>query len=93
MICASLVAGTMETALEKMAAGFRRADLLELRIDRIADLDLPMLLKAKKGPVLVTNRRREEGEASAGQRKNGCFSSRGRPAWRGLCGSGSRNRR
>lgn len=61
MICASLVAGTMEMALEKMTAGFRHADLLELRIDLIADLDLSALLKAKTGPVLITNRRREEG--------------------------------
>jgi len=61
VICASLVAGTMETALEKMATGFRHADLLELRIDLIADLDLPSLMKVKTGPVLITNRRREEG--------------------------------
>ncbi|MFA6413220.1 MAG: type I 3-dehydroquinate dehydratase [Syntrophales bacterium] len=61
MICASLVAETMETALEKMTTGFRHADLLELRIDLIADLDLPVLLKGKTGPVLITNRRREEG--------------------------------
>ena len=61
MICASLVAGTMEMALEKMTTGFRHADLLELRIDLIADLDLPALVKGKTGPVLITNRRREEG--------------------------------
>jgi 3-dehydroquinate dehydratase type I len=73
MICASLVAGTMETTLGKMAAGFRRADLLELRIDRIADLDLPMLLKAKKGPVLVTNRRREEGGGFCGTEEERLF--------------------
>jgi len=64
VICASLVAGTMETALEKMTAGFRYADLLELRIDLIADLDLPALVKGKTGPILITNRRQEEG---------GCF--------------------
>jgi len=61
VICASLVAGTMEMALEKMTIGFRHADLLELRIDLIADLDLPALVKGKTGPVLITNRRREEG--------------------------------
>jgi 3-dehydroquinate dehydratase type I len=56
----------METALEKMTTGFRHADLLELRIDLIADLDLPILLKAKTCPVLVTNRRREEGGSFRG---------------------------
>ena len=61
MICASLVAGTMETALEKMTNRSHHADLLELRIDLIADLELPVLLKAKTGPVLVTNRRQGEG--------------------------------
>ncbi len=66
MICASLVAGTMETALEKMTTGFLHADLLELRIDLIADLDLPALVKAKTGPILITNRRREEGGAFRG---------------------------
>jgi 3-dehydroquinate dehydratase type I len=73
MICVSLDAVTMETALEKMAAGFRRADLLELRIDRIADLDLPVLLKAKKGPVFVTNRRREEGGGFCGTEEERLF--------------------
>jgi 3-dehydroquinate dehydratase type I len=61
MICASLTAGTMNAALEKMTAPSRHAELLELRIDLIADLDLPALMKAKRGPVLITNRRREEG--------------------------------
>jgi 3-dehydroquinate dehydratase type I len=60
VICASLVAGTMNAALKKMVARSRYADLLELRIDLIADLDLAALMKAKRGPVLITNRRREE---------------------------------
>ena len=61
MICASLMAGTMERALEKIANHSRHADLLELRIDLIADLDLPALMQAKTGPVLITNRRGGEG--------------------------------
>lgn len=61
MICASLVAGAMDEALEKISNNSHHADLLELRIDLIADLDLPALMEAKTGPVLVTNRRREEG--------------------------------
>lgn len=61
MICTSLVAGTMDEALEKMSNRSRHADLFELRIDLISDLDLPALMHARTGPVLVTNRRREEG--------------------------------
>jgi 3-dehydroquinate dehydratase type I len=61
VICASLTAGTMKTALEKMTARCHHADLFELRIDLIADLDLTALLQAKTGPVVITNRRREEG--------------------------------
>lgn len=73
MICVSIVAATMDVALVKMAAGFDRADLVELRIDRIADLDLPSLLKAKKAPVLVTNRRREEGGSFCGTEEERLF--------------------
>ncbi len=73
MICASLVAGTMERALEKMTNRSRHADLLELRIDLIADLDLPVLVKAKTGPVLITNRRREEGGGFRGTEEERIF--------------------
>lgn len=73
MICASLVAGTMEMALEKMTAQSRHADLLELRIDLIADLDLPVLVKAKTCPVLITNRRPEEGGGFRGTEEERIF--------------------
>jgi len=73
VICASLVAGTMERALEQMTTGFHHADLLELRIDLIADLDLPALVKGKTGPVLITNRRREEGGGFRGTEEERIF--------------------
>ena len=73
MICASLVAGTMERAMEKMTNRSRHADLLELRIDLIADLDLPALLQAKTGPVVITNRRREEGGGFLGTEEERIF--------------------
>ncbi|MFA5182238.1 MAG: type I 3-dehydroquinate dehydratase [Syntrophales bacterium] len=73
MICASLMAGTMAGAMEKMTARFRHADLLELRIDLIADLDLPALVKAKTGPVLITNRRRDEGGGFRGTEEERVF--------------------
>jgi 3-dehydroquinate dehydratase type I len=41
------------------------ADLVELRLDGMKDPDLRGLLKEKKGPVLVTNRRADEGGACA----------------------------
>jgi 3-dehydroquinate dehydratase type I len=66
MICASVVASTMKEALNKMKKGFPLADLLEIRVDHIRDLDLETLLKAKKGGLLVTNRSRKEGGAFAG---------------------------
>lgn len=61
MICIPVVATTNEEALERMAAAFRLADLVELRIDAIGGVDLERLLSAKEGPVIVTARRREEG--------------------------------
>jgi len=73
VICASLAAGTMERALEKMTNRCRHADLLELRIDLIADLDLPDLMRAKTGPVLITNRRREEGGGFLGTEEERIF--------------------
>ncbi|MBW2675524.1 MAG: type I 3-dehydroquinate dehydratase [Deltaproteobacteria bacterium] len=61
MICVPVTAKTNEEALERMDASFRLADLVELRADSIGGVDLKKLLSAKKGPVLVTARRKEEG--------------------------------
>lgn len=69
MICIPVVAKTNERALERMAAALPVADLVELRIDHIEGVDLETLLSAKKGPVLVTARRREEGGSFAGDEK------------------------
>jgi len=66
VICLSLAADNMAAALAKMAACPPAADLMELRLDLIADLDLPALLAAKTRPVIVTNRRREEGGGFTG---------------------------
>jgi 3-dehydroquinate dehydratase type I len=63
----------MDAALEKMNSHLYLADLLELRIDLIADLDLPVLMKAKRGPVLITNRRREEGGGFRGTEEERIF--------------------
>jgi 3-dehydroquinate dehydratase type I len=66
MICISVTAKTNDEALERMDASFLLADLVELRIDSIEGADLTKLLSAKKGPVIVTARRREEGGFFAG---------------------------
>jgi len=66
MICIPVAAKTNEEALKQMDASFRLADLVELRADSIGGVNLKKLLSAKKGPVLVTARRREEGGSFAG---------------------------
>jgi len=66
VICLSLGGGSMAAVLKQMAACPAAAALVELRLDLIAALDLPALLRAKTRPVIVTNRRREEGGACDG---------------------------
>jgi 3-dehydroquinate dehydratase type I len=61
MICTSIVPGTNEEALSLLARALPGADLVELRIDRIGEPDLRLLLHAGKERILVTNRRRDEG--------------------------------
>ena len=61
MICISIVPGTNEEALSLLARALPRADHVELRIDRIGEPDLPLLLHAGEERILVTNRRRDEG--------------------------------
>jgi 3-dehydroquinate dehydratase type I len=61
MICIPIVAKDQRTALAHMERGFPLADILELRIDQIRNLNLKGLLRRKRGKVLVTNRRKDEG--------------------------------
>ena len=61
MICIPIVATTSEGARERMAVALPQADLVELRLDFIEEIDLDTLLTAKKGRILVTARREEEG--------------------------------
>jgi len=66
MICIPIAtAGTAE-AIEKMERARPLVDLVELRIDRMPDADLERLLAARRTPVIVTNRSREEGGGYAG---------------------------
>jgi len=79
MICIPVTAKTNDEALERMEASFLLGDLVELRIDSIREANLAKLLAAKKGPVIVTARRREEGGFFAGSAP-----VRGGAAWRGI---------
>jgi 3-dehydroquinate dehydratase type I len=60
-ICIPVPARSTAAALRKMEEIYHRADILELRIDRIRNADVPKLLAARKKPVIVTNRRSDEG--------------------------------
>jgi 3-dehydroquinate dehydratase type I len=61
MICIPITAPTTREALEKMEQATPLADLLELRVDLMPENDLKTLLRARRIPVLVTNRLRTEG--------------------------------
>ncbi len=61
MICIPVNAASTEAALTKMERAYAMAGIVELRLDGMADPDLPRLLAAKAGKIVVTNRHREEG--------------------------------
>ncbi|GAI66511.1 unnamed protein product [marine sediment metagenome] len=61
MICIPIVARTNEEALLKMERSFPLSDVIELRIDSIRNVDLSELIAAKRGKILITNRKMDEG--------------------------------
>jgi 3-dehydroquinate dehydratase type I len=61
VICIPIAAESTAAAIERMERAAALADCVELRIDRIPDADLERLLRARRIPVIVTNRSREEG--------------------------------
>jgi len=60
-ICIPVPARSTAAALKLMEEIYPRADILELRIDRIRNVNVPKLLAARKKAVIVTNRRGDEG--------------------------------
>ncbi|OGP52569.1 MAG: type I 3-dehydroquinate dehydratase [Deltaproteobacteria bacterium RBG_13_52_11] len=66
MICIPIVARTNEAALAQMEKSSLLADILELRIDQIRDVDLKQLMNGKQTKILITNRRGDEGGGFAG---------------------------
>jgi 3-dehydroquinate dehydratase type I len=61
MICVPVMTESNREAVRMMKRGFASADMVELRIDRIRRPDLSLLVRAREGALLVTNRRKEEG--------------------------------
>jgi len=61
MICVPITAITTAGALQEIQQAEEVADILELRIDYLADPDLAKLLAARKKPLIATNRKTDEG--------------------------------
>jgi 3-dehydroquinate dehydratase type I len=66
MICIPIMANTQDAALMQIERSFPLADILELRIDHIEDVNLEALMSRKRGKILVTNRRKDEGGRFSG---------------------------
>lgn len=67
-ICVSIAPATMEQAVKSLRE-LKQAEIVELRIDRLRDLDVSKLLHKPRPPVIVTNRRASEGGAFKGSAK------------------------
>ncbi len=61
MICVPIIGPTLSKALADIPAAESIADILELRLDLIHNVDLNALLAAVTKPVIVTNRSKLEG--------------------------------
>ena len=61
MICIPIIANNLADALHEMAEASMVADIVELRIDYIKNVDLKRLLEKRTKPVIVTNRTVREG--------------------------------
>lgn len=70
MICVPVMAESNREAVRMMKRGFSSADMVELRLDRISRPSLPVLIKARDGSLLVTNRCKEEGGFFEGSEKD-----------------------
>ncbi|MCX5834291.1 MAG: type I 3-dehydroquinate dehydratase [Deltaproteobacteria bacterium] len=70
MICVSVLTENSRDARRMMERGYAVADAVELRIDRMKAPDLPALIGARKGKIIVTNRRKEESGFFEGNERN-----------------------
>jgi 3-dehydroquinate dehydratase type I len=60
-ICTAIMAPDTQTAKQAMRTAAADTDLLELRLDALAQIELEKLLPFSGKPVIVTNRKQEEG--------------------------------
>ncbi len=65
-ICASIAPASMAEAIRKLSSAGKKADLVEVRIDGMADVDFERLLRKPRPGVIITNRRSGEGGAFSG---------------------------
>ena len=68
-LCIPIVETTMGKALIAIKKANRLADLIELRVDYLRNLELPLLLQNRKKPFIVTNRKKEEGGQYRGEER------------------------
>ena len=68
-LCIPVVETTIGKALIAIKKANRLADLIELRVDYLRNLELPLLLQNRKKPFIVTNRRKEEGGQYRGEER------------------------
>ncbi len=66
MICVPITATTTEVALEEIKEAEKVADVLELRVDYLSNPDLAKIVKTRIKPVIITNRKRDEGGKFSG---------------------------
>lgn len=68
-VCLPIIERTMNKALKAIKEANGLADLIELRMDYLRDPELWPLLNAREKPMIVTNRRKEEGGKQASNEK------------------------
>jgi len=66
MICVPITATNTEVALEEIKEAEKVADVLELRVDYLSNPDLAKIIKTRSKPVIITNRKRDEGGKFSG---------------------------
>lgn len=65
-ICVSIAPVSMAEAIRKLSSAGKKAELVEVRTDGMADVDFERLLRKPRPRVIITNRRAGEGGAFSG---------------------------
>jgi 3-dehydroquinate dehydratase type I len=68
-ICIPIVETTVEKALRSIKEAVRWADLIELRVDYLTGAKFERLLENRPKPLIVTNRKKEEGGKYKGEER------------------------